>query len=159
MKNKIIKILIGVFILLIITIGAVLIYKNSNKNDNINNNNNYSNVVLLDINKLKEKIDNKDTFILIISRDDCSHCIAYLPVVNKVGIKYNITFYDISQTDLSDGDLTYLRNIANISGTPTTVFIIDGEEKNIQNRIKGEAKEYRLIEKLKSMGYINENVN
>lgn len=149
-KNRLIKIIIC--IILIVTIVTVIIIKKNNDNKS-----NYSNIVNLDIEMLKNKIDNHESFVLIISRDDCSHCIAYLPVVNKVGKQYGITFYDISQTDLSNDDLTYLRNIANISGTPTTVFIIDGEEKNIDNRLKGEVKEYRLVEKLKAMGYIDEN--
>lgn len=156
MKDKIIKVLFYIIFVLIFLLAIAIIYKKFIKKDNINN---YSNIVLLDIEMLKNKIDNKDTFVLIISRDDCSHCNAYLPVVNKVGKNYNLTFYDISQTGLSNEDLTYLRNVANISGTPTTVFIVDGEEKNIQNRIVGEAKEYRLVEKLKTMGYINENSN
>ena len=148
-KSRLIRIIICIiFIVAIITL--VIINKKEDKN-------NYSHIVNLNIDMLKDKIDNHESFVLIISRDDCSHCIAYLPVVNKVGEKYGITFYDISQTGLSDDDLTYLRNVANISGTPTTVFIIDGEEKNTDNRLKGEAKEYRLVEKLKAMGYIDEN--
>ena len=116
----------------------------------------YSNIKLLNIESLKKKIDDKDSFILIVSKDDCSHCISYLPVANKVGKEYNITFYDISETGLSTEELTYLRNIANISGTPTTIFIEDGVEKNTTNRLVGDTKEYRIIEKLKAMGYINE---
>ena len=152
-KGKLIKVLVAIILIIIIAIGiVVIIKKTTNKNEET-----YSNVVMLNIEMLKKKIDNKETFPLIVSKDDCSHCIAFIPVADKVGKEYGIIFYDISLTDLSNEDATYLRNIANISGTPTTVFIINGEEKNIQNRLVSEAKEYRLVEKLKAMGYIDEN--
>ena len=115
-----------------------------------------SHVKKLTISELKEKIDNKDSFILVITQDSCSHCKSYLPVINKIGKEYDITFYDISQTNLSNEDATYLKNIANISGTPTTVFIEEGEEKSTINRLIGNVAEYRVIEKLKALGYINE---
>lgn len=115
-----------------------------------------SHVKKLTISELKEKIDNKDSFILVITQDTCSHCKSYLPVINKIGKEYDITFYDISQTNLSNEDATYLKNIANISGTPTTVFIEEGEEKSTINRLIGNVAEYRVIEKLKALGYINE---
>ena len=153
MNKKIMKILIPVVVVLVLTGIIILISKLVTKNET---NNDYTNIKILNIEMLKEKIDNKDSFVLVVSRDDCSHCKAYIPVLNKVGQEYNLTFYDVSQTDLSNEDLTYLRNIANVTATPTTVFIIDGEEKNTQNRLVGEAKEYRIIEKLKAMGYINE---
>jgi thiol-disulfide isomerase/thioredoxin len=142
-------------IIVIIVIALVCggIYYFINKNNNVTQ---YTNVDYISIDKLKEKINNKESFILVISKDDCSHCKAYLPVVNKIGKQYNVTFYDVSQTNLSDENLTYLRNVANISGTPTTVFIQDGEEKTTTNRLVGEVPEYRVIEKLKAMGYINE---
>lgn len=117
---------------------------------------NNSNVKVLKINELKEKINNKESFILVISRDDCTHCKSYLPVINKIGKEHNVTFYDISQTGLNDEDTKYLKNVANIDGTPTTVFIVNGEEKSTTNRLVGNVPEYRVIEKLKAMGYINE---
>ena len=122
----------------------------------VNKKETYNNIKVLKIDELKEKINNKESFVMIVSRDDCSHCKAFLPVANDVAKKYNITIYDISTTNLSNEDSTYLRNIANVSGTPTTVFIENGEEKNTSNRLVGNVKDYKLIEKLKTMGYINE---
>ena len=145
MKKNIIILLIG---LVFIGLGVLFIVLANNKN--------YSNVKMLKIDELKEKINNKDSFILVFTQDNCAHCKAFIPVANKVGQKYNITFYDISLTKLSDEDKTYLKNIANTSGTPTTVFIEEGEEKSTLNRLVGNVQEYKLIDKLKTMGYINE---
>ena len=122
----------------------------------LSKNTNTSNVKTININELKEKINNKDSFILVITQDGCAHCKSYLPVINKIGKEHNITFYDISQTGLSKDNQTYLKNVANTDGTPTTVFIENGEEKNTANRLVGNVPEYRVIEKLKVMGYINE---
>ena len=49
-----------------------------------------------------------------------------------------------------------VKNVANISGTPTTIFIENGEEKSTLNRLVGNVAEYKLVDKLKTMGYINE---
>lgn len=142
--------------LIIVIIAAAIVcgllyyhFKNTNEET-------YSNIKILSIDELKEKVNQNDSFVLVISKDECSHCKAFLPVLNTVGKNYNLTFYDISQTNLSDEELTYLRNVANISGTPTTVFITNGSEKTTTNRLVGEVPEYRIIEKLKAMGYINE---
>ena len=77
-------------------------------------------------------------------------------LIRNIGNKYGITFYDISQTGLKGDDQTFLKNVANIDGTPTTVFIEDGEEKATTNRLVGNVPEYRVIERLKAMGYIDE---
>ena len=142
---------INFFIVLIIIIAVIIVAFIFLKKNYTN-----QNVIKLSIADLKQKIDNNESFIMVITQDTCSHCHAFLPVLNKVGSQYNVTFYEVSQTNLSDDDYTYLKNVANISGTPTTVFIENGKEKSTLNRLEGEVQEYRLVEKLKNMGYIHE---
>ena len=55
---------------------------------------------------------------------------------------------------MSDSDKEYLADIANISGTPTTVFIENGEETTVLNRIVGSASRKTVIDRLKTMKYI-----
>ena len=110
----------------------------------------------LTFNELESKLDNQDSFILIITQTGCSHCEAYLPVVQSVSNKYKVDFYILNRTNISDEERTKLKNIANISGTPTTLFYTSGEEKSALNRLVGQATEYRLVEKLTSEGYIHE---
>lgn len=148
-KQNLINLIIVIIVIALICGGAYY-YMQKNKTTK------YTNVISLDINELKAKIDNQESFILVISKDDCPHCQAYLPEINKIGQKYQVNFYDVSTTNLSDDDNTYLKNVANISGTPTTVFIENGSEKTTTNRLVGDVPEYRVIEKLKAMGYINE---
>ena len=147
-ENLINLIIVILVIVIICLLGYKLITKNKQEK--------YDYIKNINISELKEKIDNKDSFILVITQDSCSHCKAFLPVINDVAKTYNITIYDISQTNLSDEDATYLKNIASISGTPTTVFIVDGVEKTTTNRLVGNVPKYRVIEHLKALGYINE---
>ena len=110
----------------------------------------------LTFNELESKLNNQDSFVLIITQTGCSHCEAYLPVVQNVSNKYKVDFYVLNRTNISDEERTKLKNIANISGTPTTLFYTSGEEKSALNRLVGQATEYRLVEKLTSEGYIRE---
>ena len=68
--------------------------------------------------------------------------------------KYNLTAYKLDLADMSDSDKEYLADIANISGTPTTVFIENGEETTVLNRIVGSASRKTVIDRLKTMKYI-----
>ena len=111
----------------------------------------------LNITEFKEKIDNKEKFILIVTQEGCTHCQSYIPTVRKIGNKYNITFYEMDEKKWSDDDTKYFKSIANFDGgTPTTFFFENGEEKSTTNRLVGNVPEYRVIEKLKALGYINE---
>ena len=110
----------------------------------------------LTFNELESKLNKQDSFVLIITQTGCSHCEAYLPVVQNVSNKYKVDFYVLNRTNISDEERTKLKNIANISGTPTTLFYTSGEEKSALNRLVGQATEYRLVEKLTSEGYIHE---
>lgn len=113
-------------------------------------------LIEINFNELNKKVENKETFILLISQTECTHCLAYKPLLKKVLAKYDITAYELSLDKLSKEENAQLKNIANVSGTPNTVFIFDGEEKNTANRIVGEATESEITSRLKAMGYIEE---
>ena len=124
-----------------------MLFKNNNKNES-------NNLIEMNTKTLKEKINNKDSFILLITKEGCSHCAEYLPVFINVLEKYNLTAYKLDLADMSDSDKEYLADIANISGTPTTVFIENGEETTVLNRIVGSASRKTVIDRLKTMKYI-----
>lgn len=114
-------------------------------------------LVSLTYKELDKKIKNNDTFILVITQTQCSHCAQYKPVLKEVLYEYDITAYEIDQETLTDKELGKLKNIANISGTPTTVFIVEGEEQNTYSRIKGAVTNKKtIIKRLKAQGYITE---
>ena len=146
------KVLIGVGIAIILLAVGLLVYAGIVLNNNRLKEEKYFKE--LSISELQEKIDNKESFILVISQTTCSHCAEYKPRIKKVLAKYEITGYYIEKDLLNEEETTQLNNIANISGTPATIFITDGEEKSSSTRISGARSTDVIISRLKAMGYI-----
>ena len=141
--NKKYMILIGI-ILLIIIVPIILTITNKNYMQPIT----YTD--------LQKKLDNKETFIFIISQTTCSNCDAYKPKVKKVVNKYKIKTYYLEVDKLTEDDQKKFKAEYAYNGTPTTLFINDGKEKTAVNRIEGNVSTDKLISKLKSNGFINE---
>lgn len=146
-KKTYLIILIILLILLFVSLGVLYIRKKEEEN---------TLVYEINIQQLEEKINNKDTFILVMTQTGCVHCQSYLPTIKKVSREYGVTFYVLNRAKLSKEEYNRLKDIANISGTPATIFIVDGEEKTALNRLTGSIEKSRLVEKLISEGYINE---
>ena len=146
-KKTYLIILIILLILLFVSLGILYIRKKEEEN---------TLVYEINMQQLEEKINNKDTFILVMTQTGCIHCQSYLPTIKKVSREYGVTFYVLNRAKLSKEEYNRLNNIANISGTPSTIFIVDGEEKTTLNRLTGSIEKSRLVEKLISEGYINE---
>lgn len=105
-----------------------------------------------------EKLDNKDTFVLLISQTTCSHCIEYKPKLKEVSNEYEIDVYYIDVDLLKKDEYNELNSRLSFktSGTPLTIFLKDGEETTVANRIKGNASKDKIVKKLKSNGFISE---
>ena len=148
------KLLIGAIVLIILGAIASMIYASvtlKGKEKKLD-----EKLVELNFNELEEKLNKKESFILVITQTNCSHCAEYKPVLKQVLADYNITAYEIDETKLSEEDNNKLKEIANVSGTPTTIFIENGEEQNTSSRITGSASRNKIINRFKAMGYINE---
>ena len=143
------NIILGVLIVILVILVCTLLFILGKKSD-------YKSVVNIDLASFKEKVANKEKFVLVVTQTGCSHCIAYLPVLEEVGEEYKLTFYDINMTDLSDEEKTEFNKLVRISGTPTTFFYTDGEEQSTTTRLVGEKTKEKIISRLKSEGYINE---
>ena len=57
---------------------------------------------------------------------------------------------------LSDEEYSDLLANFYFTGTPTTVFVENGKEKDTNERIEGSQKFSRVVEKLQENGYIKE---
>ena len=149
MKKK-----IGIILGIVLVIGAIigLFYASKTLNNKAKEEDNH--LVELTFSELQEKIDNKESFILLISQTNCSHCEEYKPILKEVLTENDIIGYEVDQKKMTAEENSKLKDIANISGTPTTVFIVDGEEKSTTNRLVGAANKTRLENRLKAMGYI-----
>ncbi len=113
-------------------------------------------IIEISLDEFKEKIANKETFVIYIGNESCSHCVAYLPILKSVLDEYDITIYHLDNSKLSDDEYAEFKTYINISGTPTVAFITDGEEETTLNRIVGEQSKETTIKRFKANGYIDE---
>ncbi len=143
------NIILGVLICILIILICTLLYIIGKKSD-------FKSIEDIDLTTLKAKIDNKEKFVLVITQTGCSHCMAYLPILEEIGEDYKLTFYDLNMTNLSDEEKVEFNKLVRISGTPTTIFYTDGEEQSTTTRLVGEKTKDKIINRLKSEGYINE---
>ena len=150
MKKKFI--IIGI-IAIIALAAAGLIYASSelNKKEKLED----SFLIELTFDELQKKIDNKDTFILVLTQTSCSHCIEYKPKLKNVLAEYNIYAYELPIDKLDKTEIAKLKDIANASGTPATIFIEEGEEKNTSSRLYGSQDKSKIVSRFKAMGFID----
>lgn len=133
--------------ILIVILGIIIGYFLFSMNDNL---------VRLSYDEIMEKIDNKESFILCISRTTCSHCNVYKPKLRKVANKYDIKIYYTDVDKYSKNDLKdFNSKISFDGGTPTTLFIKNGEEKTTATRIEGDVSIEKIVDKLKKNGFID----
>ena len=146
-KEKIIM-LISV-ISLIIIIGVIIFL-------NVNNQEEENYFKELTFNEVMDKLDNKETFILVLSQTTCSHCALYKPKIESVAYDYKLYIYYLEVDLISDTQREELLKIIHYDGTPTTVFFTEGEEKTAATRINGDASIEKITKKLKTNDFIDE---
>lgn len=143
MKNKKIIFIVVIFVLLTTIITFTLIQENTN-------------LVNLSYNEIIEKIENKEDFVLCVSASKCVHCQDYKPKLKKVANDYDIIIYYTNTDSFTDEQYeTFKKNFSFDGGTPTTIFFKNGEETTTANRIEGNVKIEKIINKLKNNGFIN----
>ena len=146
MSNLKKKIIIIVSVCVIILIGAIIADKILGK----------SYLKEIKYSEVVEKINNKESFVLLMSQTTCSHCMDFKPKLARVAKKYKVLVYYLETDQLDDDSYEELKSYFNFRGTPTTVFVIDGEEKSAATRINGDVSEDKIVSKLKSNGFIEE---
>ena len=104
--------------------------------------------------EFREKINHQDSFVLVIVQTGCHFCEEFKPIINEVIREYNLTIYSLNLTDLKDEEKTFLRDVCNAESTPTTIFIVNGEEETSLNRLVGRVSRSTIITRLESLGYI-----
>jgi len=144
MKKNNIPLIIA--IILLISLIVLLILNNKEK----------TTLTELTYTEVKEKIDNKEDLVLILSQSTCSHCADYKPKAKQVAENYNINIYYLDY-DIANEDKNEILKYFNFDGsTPTTLFYKKGKEISIMERISGDVEKKVLIDKLKKLEYINE---
>lgn len=101
----------------------------------------------------EKSIDNKESMIVEVMQDGCSHCEAFEPVFSKFAKDNNITYVRLNLTNITDSDYEKLSTTYGVEGTPTVLFIKNGKELS-DYRISGEVPREKLEEIFKNAGYI-----
>lgn len=106
-------------------------------------------------------IENKESFILVLESHECNHCAQYKVTLNNVTKKYNVDFKYLDIANLSEKEYVALSKQIIFKGTPTTVFIEEGQDNScnvfncdLTKRIDGALSYEEVIQTLKNMGYI-----
>lgn len=136
--------LILVIICLIILIGAFITDRILSKDY----------LIELKYDEVMEKVDNKESFVLLFSQTTCSHCAQYKPKLSQVAKDYKINIYYLEVDLLKDKQEKELKKHFSYNSTPVTLFITDGDEVTAATRIVGDVTKDKIISKLKSNGYI-----
>lgn len=102
----------------------------------------------------KELISNKESFVLEVMRDGCSHCKTLKPRLENVASEYKLDIKVINLAHLSDEDYIEFTKEIGTGATPTVIFYKKGEEKSVATRIIGSVSEEKIINKFKDNGII-----
>lgn len=102
---------------------------------------------------LKEKIENKESFVLYIHKTGCSYCESYEPILTKVLKGNALTAYSINTTSLKQAEEKSLKEKVNLKGTPTLIYIKEGKADSNGSLI-GEQTQENTVDFFKKIGYI-----
>lgn len=105
--------------------------------------------------ELQKKVENKESFILVVTRSGCEYCEMYKPTFRETVEEYKLKTYYINFATFNKKETEFYRKNFNVPTTPQTLFINGGEETTVQNRIVGNVPKYKIVERLESLGYIN----
>lgn len=105
-----------IIIIIIIGLGIGLGYLLFNSN---------SNLIELDYHNLENKINNKESFVVCISRTTCSHCNDYKPKLRKVANKYKINIYYTDIDKYNKTDLEKFNKLISFDGGTPPEFCSD----------------------------------
>lgn len=108
----------------------------------------------IDYTSFKEKIQNKDGFILEITQDGCSNCSAFAPKFINVLEKYKIVVFNLNISYMTEEEKDEFLDKYDVDGTPTVLFFEDGKETSTLKRIVGNKDEDAITSKLIANGYI-----
>ena len=96
----------------------------------------------LSYSEYKEKIDNNESFVFIVERATCSHCVSFMPVAEEFAKSENVPLYYVDTDKFEEDEWaefestnTFFKKNANNWGTPTTIVLAG---RNAVKYIEGE---------------------
>lgn len=117
----------------------------------------YDGYTELSYDELKQKYENKDTFVLVLGSETCSACAKYKGTMESVIKDKKIEIFYLDADKLVEEQYNKIKSkLGGQYSTPTTIFIKNGLETSTYDRILGSAGYSEVIENLKRLGYIGE---
>lgn len=108
----------------------------------------------------QEKINNNESFVIIIERATCSHCVNYMPVAESFAKDNALPMYYVDTDTFTDEDWTnfeksnsFLKKNSGNWGTPTTIVLAGNEAVDY---IEGETTADNLLDLYDKYFEINE---
>lgn len=116
----------------------------------------YTEYTEINYQQLQQKLENKDSFAIVIGSDTCSACKEYhKTMVNVIKDKRVEIFYlDLNETTEEEYAKIYSSYV--ITSTPTTIFFVEGKEKTTYDRIIGAGSYGDVVKSLKKYGFIGD---
>lgn len=108
----------------------------------------------IDYNQFKEKVENKESFIVEVIQTGCSACKDFTPKYRRIINQYKVETFQLNYSDLDEEEKKEFDATFSINATPSVLFITSGEEPSVLTRIVGNVEEDKIISKLQSAGYI-----
>ncbi len=108
------------------------------------------------VNDLKRMINNKETFILEIVQDGCSHCADFAPKFKSALKEAKLTAKVINVSNITQKEYEDMKDVLSLSnfGTPLVMFFDKGVETSSLKRIVGSHDKDYVIDKFESNGFI-----
>lgn len=106
----------------------------------------------INLTELNNKISNKDSFILYVKQTNCEHCKSFSPIFVSALKDSKLSAYSLNMTNLSEDEQKTFDNMFTVEGTPTVLFITEGEEGFL--KIEGEQSKDKIISVFKNTGFI-----
>lgn len=116
----------------------------------------YTTYTELSFDELQNKLNNKDSFVLVIGSNTCSACAMYKETMEEVIKDKQVEIFYLDNDKLNEEQYLKIKSKYIIEGTPTTVFIKDGQQTMTYGRINGSASYSEVIKMLKKYGFIGE---
>lgn len=110
--------------------------------------------ISLTYSEYQNKIQNKDSFVLLLWQTGCGHCETFEPILNRVIDYYDLEIYSLNIATLTDEEYSKLQNKTFVTGTPTTVVFKDGVTQS--KKLIGSKDEQTVIDFLVRYGYLEE---
>lgn len=101
-----------------------------------------------------KKVENAETFFVVLVQDGCPHCEEFAPKLEEILTEYEVVGYKLNVSTLTEEEYNAFSLKFGDNGTPTTIFLTEGKEISKMQRISGNASKSKVISKLKGNGYI-----